>query len=76
MRSSRSAVADARNFANILACLEFVFLFTVTNVASNSSVQDEGNACFDMAAAIPGLQSLTGNNVASMFAHHVTHGLI
>ena len=28
--------------------------------ATRSSIQDEGNACFDMAASMPGLQSITG----------------
>ena len=27
---------------------------------TRSSIQDEGNACFDMAASIRGLQSITG----------------
>ena len=27
---------------------------------TRSSIQDEGNACFDMAASMPGLQSITG----------------
>ena len=27
---------------------------------TRSSIQDEGNACFDMAASMPGLQTITG----------------
>ena len=27
---------------------------------TRSSIQDEGNACFDMAASMPGLQSIAG----------------
>ena len=30
------------------------------------SIQEEGNACFDMAAALPGLQSISGNHVVSI----------
>ena len=30
------------------------------------SIQEEGNACFDMAAAIPGLQSISGNHLVSI----------
>ena len=27
---------------------------------TRSSIQDEGNACFDMAASMPGLQTIAG----------------
>ena len=43
-----------------------VFVLTTANVALTSSVQGDGNACFDMAAAIPGLQNLTGNHLVSI----------
>ena len=33
------------------------------------SIQEEGNACFDMAAAIPGLQSMSGNHLVSISEH-------
>ena len=33
---------------------------------TRSSIQDEGNACFDMAASMPGLQSITGKYYISL----------
>ena len=36
------------------------------------SIQEEGNACFDMAAAIPGLQNLTGNHLVSISTNRLT----
>ena len=36
---------------------------------TRSSIQDEGNACFDMAASMPGLQSITGKYYISLNTH-------
>ena len=66
MTTSCCAVIDVRISANVLFCFAFVLALTIANVASNSSIQDEGNACFDMAAAVPGLQNLTGNHLVSV----------
>ena len=55
-------VANMRIFANVLSSFAIVFVLTTANVVSNFSIQEEGNACFDMAASIPGLQNLTGNH--------------
>ena len=63
MRNSCRAAADMRISASVLLRVAFVFVLTIANVAPNSSVQDEGNACFDMAASIPGLQSISGNHL-------------
>ena len=63
MRNSCRAVADMRISSSVLLRVVFVFVLTIANVAPNSSVQDEGNACFDMAASIPGLQIISGNHL-------------
>ena len=63
MRNSCRAVAKMRTSPSVLLCVAFVFVLIIANVAPNSSVQDEGNACFDMAASIPGLQSIGGNHL-------------
>ena len=36
---------------------------------TRSSIQDEGNACFDMAASMPGLQSIAGKYYISLNTH-------
>ena len=36
---------------------------------TRSSIQDEGNACFDMAASMPGLQTITGKYYISINIH-------
>ena len=48
---------------SVLLRVAFVFVLIIANVAPNSSVQDEGNACFDIAASIPGLHSISGNHL-------------
>ena len=63
MGNSCRVVADMRISASVLLRVAFVFFLIIANVAPNSSVQDEGNACFDMAASIPGLQSISGNHL-------------
>ena len=63
MRNSCRAVADMRISSSVLLRVAFVFVLIIANVAPNSSVQDEGNACFDMAASIPGLQIISGNHL-------------
>ena len=52
-------------------CFATVFILTTANAAS--SVHDEGNACFDMAAAIPNLESVTGNRLFSISIYRLTH---
>ena len=37
---------------------------------TRSSIQDEGHACFDMAASMPGLQSITGKYYISLNTHY------
>ena len=66
LMTSFCAVTDVRISANVLFCFAFVLALTIANVASNSSTQDEGNACFDMAAAVPRLQNITGNHLVSI----------
>ena len=61
--NSCRAVTDMFISASVLLCVAFVFVLIIANVAPNSSVQDEGIACFDMAASIPGLQSISGNHL-------------
>ena len=36
---------------------------------TRSSIQDEGNACFDMAASMPGLQTIAGKYYISINIH-------
>ena len=42
------------------------FAPTRQRTVTRSSIQDEGNACFDMAASMPGLQSITGKYYISI----------
>ena len=36
-------------------------ILVIAGGISRSSIQNEGNACFDMAAAMPGLRNFTGD---------------
>lgn len=55
---------------NILICSA---LATASNAAiftpQSTTRQDEGNACFDMASSIPGLQSITSEIFVAIKSH-------
>ena len=55
----------------ILQCLMALGLCTsaTMDIMFTNTVQDEGNACFDMAAAIPELQSIDGKHTISVDIH-------
>ena len=46
-----------------------LFLSANINIMANT-VQDEGNACFDMASAMPGLKSVTGKHGKAINTQH------
>ena len=55
----------------ILQCLTALGLCisATMDVMFTNTVQDEGNACFDMAAAIPELQFISGKHAISLDIH-------
>ena len=45
--------------ANMLLCLLTILAFTVRSIVSYT-IEDEGQACYAMAAAMPGLTTISG----------------
>ena len=50
----------------LLSCTAIGQCISATRNILSTTVQDEGNACFDMAAAMPGLKTVSGMHIIVM----------